>query len=342
MKFLKLIIFVALLGGALFAAIRFGGKLNNNSGDSGQGITPYSREPEKFIEECEKHWYDAGKWDENIYSSQMAHASDIYQLDSQMDEESYNDMLVHIKSLAAARLITLLKDDYRQLAVNEKAVENNLNGLKALGEDARGRQGMKVNHTECADSLDEAYKAYKSIKSFATKQYTGSFFATGFKTDGRPHWSDFNRHLERECNARDTCLRNVYYQQYFYNDTMLSSRLRTVEQRVRSVRDDYYARIVNEIRNNFSKRSPVDAERQRQLVNAYKDKESASDSTRVKAINAIKAFDKAYEDKEKARERELVVICGEFKQQSANSSQKDEVEAIYNSYIVKEIPKTQY
>lgn len=238
MKFLKLIILAAIIGGVVYL-IKFI-DIPDIIGDDEIDIARIEV-LKPFIAEYTHEWENSPKWNQELYKKNLKEA-ELYRSADDISEAVYDKLRQNVNKDVLNRLVKLLEPDFRADPVPETVVENNMEGIAAVGEELPDDKLVK--------KMTAAWNTYKTIKAFVQKTYSGNSFALGMASDCSS-WTSFDTHKRNETSKRDNYRNASLYKEYFADNSMLSNGLAAVPGKVEKCRHDYNSRIVEAIRREY-------------------------------------------------------------------------------------------
>lgn len=303
MKFLKLIVLAAIIGGAVYLINII--DLPESSG--GDEIDVRKIEVLKpFIAEYTNEWDNSPKWNLELYEKNLKEA-ELYRSADDISEAVYDKLRQNVNKDVLNRLVKLLEPDFRADPVPEATVEENMEGIAVVGEELPNDKLVK--------KMTAAWNTYKTIKAFVQKTYSGNSFALGMASDCSS-WTSFDTHKRNETNKRDNYRNASLYKEYFADNSMLSKGLAAVPGNVEECRSGYNRRIVNAIKREYGYVPTFN----------YDLYSSATDEQYDRAWNE---FIEGYN----AKRTKIYEILSKFKADVDDSDMQGEVQNIANQYL---------
>lgn len=304
MKFLKLIILAAVIGGAVYL-IKFI-EIPDIIGDDEIDIARIEV-LKPFIAEYTHEWENSPKWNQELYKKNLKEA-ELYRSADDISEAVYDKLRQNVNKDVLNRLVKLLEPDFRADPVPEATVEENMEGIAVVGEELPNDKLVK--------KMTAAWNTYKTIKAFVQKTYSGNSFALGMASDCSS-WTSFDTHKRNETNKRDNYRNASLYKEYFADNSMLSKGLAAVPGNVEECRSGYNRRIVDAIKCEYGHVPTFNP-------GLYS---SATDEEYDRAWNEfIEGFD--------TKSKKILAISSKFKADVDDSKLQREVSDIASKYII--------
>ena len=171
MKFLKLIVLAAIIGGAVYL-IKFI-EIPDIIGDDEIDIARIEV-LKPFIAEYTHEWDNSPKWNLELYKKNLKEA-ELYRSADDISEAVYDKLRQNVNKDVLNRLVKLLEPDFRADPVPEATVEENMEGIAVVGEE--------LPNDKLVNKMTAAWNTYKTIKAFVQKTYSGNSFALGMASD---------------------------------------------------------------------------------------------------------------------------------------------------------------
>lgn len=303
MKFLKLIILAAVIGGAVYL-IKFI-DIPDIVGDDEVDIARIEV-LKPFIAEYTYAWENSPKWNQELYKKHIREA-ELYRSADDISEAVYDKLRQNVNKDVLNRLVKILEPDFRADPVPEATVEENMEGIAAVGEELPDDKLVK--------KMTEAWRTYKMTKAFVQKIYSASSFALGMASD-YSRWTSFDTHKRNEIAKRDNLRNAALYKEYFADNSMLSNGLAAVPDKVEKCRSGYNRRIVEAIKREYG------------YVPAF-NYELYSSATDGEYDRAWDEFIAGYN----VKRTKIYEILSKFKADVDDSQLQDEVSDIANRYL---------
>ncbi len=303
MKFLKLIVLAAIIGGAVYL-IKFI-EIPDIIGDDEIDIARIEV-LKPFIAEYTHEWDNSPKWNLELYKKNLKEA-ELYRSADDISEAVYDKLRQNVNKDVLNRLVKLLEPDFRADPVPEATVEENMEGIAVVGEE--------LPNDKLVNKMTAAWNTYKTIKAFVQKTYSGNSFALGMASDCSS-WTSFDTHKRNETNKRDNYRNASLYKEYFADNSMLSKGLAAVPGNVEECRSGYNRRIVNAIKREYGYVPTFN----------YDLYSSATDEQYDRAWNE---FIEGYN----AKRTKIYEILSKFKADVDDSDMQGEVQNIANQYL---------
>lgn len=281
MKYLKLILIIAVVAGLMYGAF---GIIGPNSGTT--KINPES--PNLLVDlkkNVDKDWENATSWNQEVYDKNISDA-DAYHKDlDKASAGSYTALIDYTNEKVCNKLMEFINNEFAKSDCSQSKISQMKSALDYL---------IKKNGSITASDsrILNAYKKislYNNILAFGRKSFG---LSPAFNINSG-NWVDFSTYRENQLRIRDNLKKDGYYSSLSHI-TDVKSSLSSVEKKLSDARNRFEQKLSSEIISAYSS-EPRTTSNEKQLLYVYKKYyESYSDGNRLS--NFRKQFNKEVEE----------------------------------------------
>lgn len=239
MKYVKLILIVAVVAGLIYGALSIMGPSTGDTKISGDSPTLLTDLKKKV----DRDWDNADKWDQSVYEKNINDAN-VYHKDLEnIASGNYSTLIDYTNEKVCNKLVGFINSEFALSTCAQSKINQMKNDLDYF---VKNNSSIASSDSRIKDAYAKI-NLYTQILSFGKKQFG---LSSGFDINSGK-WNDFSAYSNNQVKIRDSFKKAPQYSSLSHISDVKNS-LNSVDSKLSSARSQFEANLSRDIRTAYS------------------------------------------------------------------------------------------